>query len=233
MKLLFILILLLASGQKHYQVSGRQLAVNHAGLTNMLAYQEVKATREIKTDFELALHRGSAVTGTTNVAPQFSGFMNRLTTNYTTVSGVTLTEKMFNDICSLAYANPVNLREGYMNIGLKRTINQFTTSVQRYIPASDRKSFDIIDVYEAEMGVIALFKSRYQFGTDTTFANGGSSFMVIDPDYFQVGWLRPLTVQQLAVDGDRERRFMVAELTLIARSEKAGVGGKGFATFIR
>src|SRR5206468_7632348 len=67
--------------QKHFQVSGRQQAVVHAGLANMLSYQEMKKAKELKTDIELSLHRGSAVSGDTNVARQFVGFLNKLSTN--------------------------------------------------------------------------------------------------------------------------------------------------------
>ena len=226
---------ILQNFQKHFQVSGRQQAVVHAGLASMISYQEMKAAREIKTDLELMLHRGSAITGTTDSAPQAAGMLNKITTNFTHCSAITLTEIVFNDLTALAYTNPVNLREAYLGINLKRTVNQFTTSVQRYIPAADRRSLDIIDVYECEMGVVALFKSRYQFdsgaGTGNSFKN--NSFVVLDPDFWQVGWLRPLVTNLLALDGDRERRFIVGEATLIARSEKAGVAATGYVSFIR
>jgi len=47
--------------QKHFWVSGRQLAVRHAGLANMLSYQEMKQAKVMKLDIELAMHRGSAI----------------------------------------------------------------------------------------------------------------------------------------------------------------------------
>lgn len=213
--------------QKHWAVSGRAQSVNRAGMASMLAYQEMKAVREIKTDIELALHRGSAVTGTTTTASQMNGMLNLLSTYFTACSGLTLTEKVFNNLVCANYSTPVNLRECYLGIALKRTVNQFTTSVQRFIPAADRKSLDIIDVYESEMGVIALFKSRYQLAGN--MSTTWSSLIVIDPDYFQVGWLRPLQTLELGLDGDRTQRFIVGEATLIARSEKAGVGGSGYA----
>jgi hypothetical protein len=217
--------------QKHFQVSGRQQAVVHAGLANMLSYQEMKAAKELKTDIELALHRGSAVSGDTNVAPQFNGFLNRLSTNFTATSGTTLTEQIFNDAVTKTYNFPVNVRECYVNMFLKRTINQYTTSVQRFIPAGERRSLDLIDVYESEVGVIAIMKSRYQLQS-TTKTTAGNSFIAIDPDYFQLGWLRPIVTQQLGLDGDRIRKMMVGECTLIFRSEKAGVGGTGYVPYI-
>ena len=213
--------------QKHFHVSGRQQAVLHAGMSSMLSHQEMKAVREIKTDIELALHRGSAVTGTTTAAAHMVGLLNLASTNATQESGVTLTEKVFNDILSLAYSYNVNLREMYANLPIKRTVNQYTTSVTRFLPAADRRQYDIIDVYESEVGVLALFKSRYQLTTTNL-----QTWVAIDPEYFQVGWLRPLNTRTLGIDGDRERRMIVGECTLIYRSEKAAVACTGCTTYI-
>ena len=189
--------------------------------------QEMKKLREIKNELELALHRGSAVTGNSGVAPNFSGFLNRLTTYATSSSGTTLTESVFNDLISLTFATPVNLREAYANMFLKRTINRFTTNTQRFIASQERRQVDIVEVIESEVGILAIFKSRYQLqsASKTTF---GNSAIVIDPDFFQVGWLRPFETEVLGKDGDRERRMLVGEATLIARSEKAGVAFKDY-----
>lgn len=219
--------------QKHYWTSGRTLAVRHAGMTSAIAYQEVKAMREIKNDMELALHRGTATTGNTATAPKFRGLLNTIdSSTFTSSSGTTLTEFVFNNIVTACFANPVNLREVYVNMKGKRSINQFTTSVTRYLPAGDRKTFDIIDVYESEQGVMALFKSRYQLDS-SSLTTQGVSFCAIDPDYWQVGWLRPIVSQQLGLDGDRERRMLVGECTLIARSTKAGAGATGLVPYVR
>jgi len=217
--------------QKHFHVSGREEAVNHAGMASMLTYQEIKKAKEIKRDIELALHRGSAVSGTTSVAPQFNGMLNALSTNMTSSSGTTLTESVFNDLLTLAFSYNVNLREVYCNMYLKRTINGYSTNVTRNISAEAKRQLNIVDVYDSEVGTVALFKSRDQLQAATKSAQG-NSFIAIDPDYFQVGWLRPLKTQTLGLDGDRTRKLMVGELTLIVRSEKAGVGGKGYVANI-
>lgn len=217
--------------QAHYQISKTDIAVNHAGMSSMLSYQSMKAGMELKTDVELALHRGSAVSGTSSVAAQLKGLLNGLTTNLTSSSGTTLTESVFNDLVTLAYNNPVNLREVYCNMFLKRTINGYTTNTQRFIPAGARRQVDVLEVYESEIGILGLFKSRYQLQS-TTKTTSGNSFVAIDPDRFPLGWLRQPEELVLGLDGDRERRYMVAELTLIYRSEKAGVGGTGFVPYL-
>lgn len=216
--------------QKHYQVANTQLAVTHAGMASMLSYQEVKRMKELKTDIELACHRGSMVSGASDTAAQMAGFMNKLSTNYTSSSGTTLTEDVLNDIVTLAYNAPVNLREFYSNMLLKRTINKYSSSVQRFLPAGERRQVEVIDVYESEMGILSAIKSRYQLqGTGKN--TSGNSWMALDPDYFSIGWLRPIQIKVLGLDGDRERRFMVGECTVIYRSEKAGVGGTGYVPY--
>lgn len=191
----------------------------------------MKALKVMKTDIELALHRGSAVSGNTNVAPQFKGFLNLLSSNFTSSSGTTLTERVFNDILTLSYRFPVNLREVYSNMLVKRTINGFTTNTTRFIPTQDRRQVNIVDVYESEVGVLALFKSRYQIQNTSESGSLNNSWIAIDPDYFQIGWLRPVQELELGLDGDRQRRMLVGECTLIARTEKAGAGGTGFVSY--
>lgn len=217
--------------QKHFWVSGRQQAVTHAGLSNMLSYQEMKKTVEIKNDIEHALHRGSAVTGNTDTAPQFAGLLNVITTFNTSSSGTTLTESVFNDLVTQVFESPVNIREVYCNMLVKRTINGYTTNVTRNIDADARRQLNLVNVYESEIGVLGIFKSRDQLqAADKT--SSGNSFVAIDPDYFFKGWLRPLQSIVLGKDGDRERRMLVTELTLVPRHEKGGVAATDYVAYL-
>jgi hypothetical protein len=207
-------------GQKHFWVSGRQLAVRHAGLANMVSYQEMKQAKVMKLDIELALHRGSAISGNTNVAPQFNGFLNLAGLNQTGCSTITLTEKVFNNLMELSYSYNCRIREVYANTAIKRTMNGFTTNVTRFIATGERKQINVLDAYEGDFGIQAIFKSRYQIQAANRLSG---SFLAIDPDYFQVGWLRPVVTEELGKDGDRRRMMMVGEMTLIARSKQAYV----------
>ena len=207
--------------QKHFWVSGRELAVRHAGLANMLSYQEMKHAKSMKLDIELALHRGSAVSGNTNVNPQFNGFLNLGGLNATNLAtATTLTEKVFNNLMELSFSYNVRIREVYANTVIKRTMNGFTTNVTRYIAVGERKQINVLDAYEGDFGIQALMKSRYQLQSADRLSG---SFIAIDPDYFQVGWLRPVVTEELGKDGDRRRMMMVGEMTLIARSKQAYV----------
>ena len=217
--------------QKHYHVSGRSQAVEHAGMSTPLAYQETKAMKEFKRDIELALHRGSAVTGATDAAPQFAGLLNRISTYATSSSGTTLTESVFNDLLTLTFATPSNLRSVYANMFVKRTINGYTTNVQRTMDARAFRQADLVNIYESEMGVLAIHKSRDQLqSADKT--TSGNSFVAIDPSFFQVGWLRTPSTHELGKDGDRIRKFMVGECTLLAKNQRAGVAATQLVAYL-
>jgi hypothetical protein len=195
-----------------------------------MSYVEVKNMKELKTDVELALHRGSAVTGPT-AAPNTAGLLNGVSTYNTSSSGTTLTERVFNDLVTLSYSTPVNLREVYCNMQVKRTINGYTTDTTRFIPASEKRQVDLVEVYESEVGIMSLFKSRYQLQAATIGAQG-NSFVALDPDFFQVGWLRQFQTKELGLDGDRIRRMIVGELGLLIRHPAAGVVGQAYVAYL-
>lgn len=213
--------------QRHFAVSGRQMAVRHAGMASMLSYQEMKQGKILKTEIELALTRGSAVSGDTNVAPNFKGFLN-FSTNISNHSGASLTETYFNNLLELTYSFNANVREVYSNVHLKRTMNGFSTNVTKYIAASEKRMVNPIDIYDSEFGTMALIKSRYHLQGATPSASGPqASLIAIDPDYFNVGFLRQFTTKELGITGDKRQFFIVGECTLIRRSERAGVYALG------
>jgi hypothetical protein len=212
--------------QKHFWIAGRQDAVNHAGMASTTSYQRMKAAKNLKNDIELALHRGSAVSGTTSVAPQFNGLLNGSLSGMTASSGTTLTERVYNDIVTLAYSFSLNPRQVYCNMLVKRTISGFSTNVQRFIEAGAKKQLNVIDVYESEQGMQEIIKSRYQLQA-ASVTSQGNSWVAIDPDYFNVGILRPVRESPLGKDGDRDRYLMVGDLTLVIRARGAGFGATG------
>jgi len=191
----------------------------------------MKSTAEIKNDMNLALVRGSAVSGTNSVAAQTNGFLNLAGTYFTAQSGTTLTERRFNDAICLTYAHTMNLREFYGPMLLKRTIDGFTTTVQRYLPAESRKQVNLINVYESNVGVLSINKDRDHLEAANA-TSAGNSWVVIDPDYFAKAWLRTPTPVAIAKEGDRSKEFLVADMGLIAKSLKAYAGMTGVVAYL-
>ena len=181
----------------------------------------MKKFLELRKDIELALTRGSAVSGGTNVAPQLDGMFNISNTLVSDHSGVTLTESLFNDILQRTFDYEVDQTQVYCGPYIKRTISAYTTNVTRNVNADSRVQVLRIDHYDSDFGTLEIFKHRYQFSGSSKTADEANSLLIIDPSMLQTGWLQRVRREVLSRDGLRDRFQISAELTLIYRSPKA------------
>lgn len=215
------------------QVSDLQRAVEHAGMEDMELYQESKAIKGVLNDIEHCIHRGSAATGASGTARQMAGFLNFLSTNMTTSSGTTLDENVFGDILQLFVDAGTEVRPSvcFANSWLKRTISLYSTKVTRNIEAAAKRQLLVVDRYTSDFGDVDIYFSRDQI-KGTAKNTYGNSFVVVDPSFFELGWLQSLMSEQLARDGLRTQFQVSAMLTLVYRTEKAGGGGKDYVPYI-
>lgn len=190
-------------------------------MADMLMYQERKKFLEARNDIEHALHRGSAASGTTDVAPQLNGLLNISSTLVSDHSGVTLTESVFNDVLQRSFDYSVEPRQAYVGPLLKRTISEYTTKVTRNVEATARQQILAIDTYSSDFGVIEVLKSRDQLNAASKTTDAANSVIIIDPEYLATGWLQRVKSERLARDGLRDRFQISAEVTLIYRAQEA------------
>jgi hypothetical protein len=215
------------------KVSDVQRAVLHAGFEDAYMYQEKKKVEENLNDIEHALHRGSAASGDTNIVRQLGGLLNILTTNFTNACGITLTETVFNDLVQLFTDNTTDVRPSavFVNSWLTRTISQYSTNVTRNVNASERLQELVIERHTSDFGDIFKYFSRDQLKGVSRTATG-NSLVILDPDFFETGWLQPLISEQLPRVGLSTRFQISAMLTLIYRTQKAGGGGINFIPYL-
>lgn len=215
------------------EVSDVQRAVDHKGFSDTYLYQERKAVEANLNDVEHAIHRGSAATGATNAPRQFGGLLNILTTNFTSESGVTLTEDVFNDIIQLFVDNNIDVvpKVVFCNSLIKRTLSLYGTKVTRFVAAQDRLQELVVEQHRSDFGELNVYFSRDQLKAASKTASG-NSFVLCDPAYFETGWLQPLMSETLARTGLRTQFQISAMMTLIYRTQKAGGGGTGFVAYI-
>lgn len=199
-------------------VSDTQRQVAHAGMADPVAYYEAKDIIELKKDIELALVRGSAVTGTTNTARQMNGILNIVSTNKTSISGITFTEKVFNDLIQLTWDVTREMpTEVYCSPYVRRTISLYSTKVTPFIPAERKEQIVATDTYVNDFGTFRALLHR-------ELNNGFSSvneLFAIRPEHLATGWLQPLKQEILSRDGLRVRWQISCDLTLLYRTEKA------------
>lgn len=218
-------------------VSDEQRAVRHYN-EDPYVYQVRKSLNELMNDIEHALHVGTAATGATNAARQLSGLIDVFenqsgTLTFTDSSGTTFTEEVLVDL--LQVFRDANLdvlpTQAYVGSYLKRTISEFSTKVTRNVDAAARRQELVIERHTSDFGDLDVMYAEDQ---PTAAAKGasGNAICFIDPSYFQVGWLKMPTVEQLSRDGLRDRFQINAHATLIFRNRKGGGGGKGYVGFI-
>jgi hypothetical protein len=120
------------------EVTDIQRFVNHKGFSDSYLYQENKKVNELLNDVEHAIHRGSSATGATDAARRFGGLLNIHSTNFTSSSGTTFTEDVFNRLLQIFFDNNVDVKPSiaFVNSWLKRTISTFSTQVTRNVDAS-------------------------------------------------------------------------------------------------
>jgi len=200
-------------------VSDRQKVTGHAGVADPISYYEGKDLIEMKKDMELALVKGSAATGSSNVVSQLGGFMNIVSTNKTSTSSVTLTEIIFGNLLEMVWddtdAMPTDV---YVGPKLKRTISGYSTDVTRNIAAEEKRQLLIVNQYDSDFGAVNIHLHR-----DMTSSESACDLLCIDPNYFATGWLQPLKRETLTRDGKRDRYQISGEFTLLYGNEKAAM----------
>lgn len=175
----------------------------------------------LKRDMELALVKGSAATGTTDTASAMGGLMNIISTNNTSLSNITLTETIFNNLLELVWTgSSVQPNEVYVGPKLKRTISLYSTKVTPFVMADEKKQVLTVGTYDSDFGMVNLFLHRDLNSNSATYQN---EMLIIDPSWFATGWLTPLRREVLARAGTYDRAQISAELTLLYRNEKSAV----------
>jgi hypothetical protein len=227
---------------KYAIVAGTQNAVNSAGRTREMAYQLMKRSSELKRDMESILtgnHASSA--GGAGTARQLAGAESWMSVNKTSQgTGTAQTSLGFVTSTGLVSA-PVDstvagtftvanlktvIRECWTNGGdpkvimvgpfNKQLVSGFSGIATLYretaATAQGTRIIGAADVYVSDFGEHRVVPNRFM--RDKTA-------LVLDMDYWAVHYLRKFQQHEIAKTGDADKRQIVAEYTLVCRSELA------------
>ena len=210
-------------------VTGTQEVVNKAGVSSEMAYQIAKAGKELKRDMELdmtgkqAAAAGSSGTGRASRAYESWCNTNELHGSGGSTNGAgavtdgtqrVLTEALLKSNLKACYdqgGNPDLLLVGSFN---KQKVSGFTGNSTRMDMAEDRSLVATIDVYVSDFGEVRVVADRI-------LRSSGRTALVVDTEMWEVAYLRPFGVQDLAKTGDAEKKQLLVEYTLVAKNEAA------------
>ena len=214
-------------------ITGTQEAVDKAGRASELAYQIAKKSKELKRDIESTLLANQArVAGNASTARKFGSIGAWIATNddFNTSDGASggsgstartdgtqraMTEDMLKSVIKNVWnagGNPSIVMVGPFN---KQKISGFTGGSTRFDASEDKTLYTSIDVYSSDFGDLEVVPNRFSRDRDA---------LVLDMDYWSVGFLRGFTMHELSKTGDSEKRQLLVELSLISRNEAASGG---------
>ena len=215
-------------------ITGTQESVDKAGRASELAYQIAKKSKELKRDIESTLLTNQArAAGNSTTARTFGSIGAWIATNDNLAGDGTsptanngsdarndgtqraLTEDMLKDVIKNVWnagGNPSVVMVGPFN---KQKISGFTGGSTRFDASEDKTLYTSIDVYSSDFGDLEVVPNRFSRDRDA---------LVLDMDYWSVGFLRDFTMHELSKTGDAEKRQLLVELTLISRNEAASGG---------
>jgi len=187
---------------------------------------------------EVALLANTAeVTGGTTTARNLGGIETWLTTNSDRGSGGsdggtgdtaatdgaqrTFTETLLKNVLRNTFDEGGDPDTILVSPGDKQTFSTFVGNATRFKTAEDKKLVATIDLYDSDFGTLQVYPARYMEGFVGTDTSTIRSALVLQTDMFAMAVLRAPQLQDIAKDGDSERRFIVAEYTLESRNEAA------------
>lgn len=214
---------------KTASVTGTAEAVKKAGRAKEMAYQIAKKTKELKRDMEAILCANQAyVVGSDTVARKTAtlGALIRTNTdigatgaNPTGTVGSTartdgtqraFTETLLKNVLQECWTNGGNPTMVMVGGTQKQTASTFTGGATRFDDSQDRKVYAAVDVYASDFGDLKIVPNRFQRSRDA---------WVLDLDYWEIGFLRPVHTFPLAKTGDTEKNEILGEYTLKALQE--------------
>jgi hypothetical protein len=220
------------------QVSGTQLAVEHAGRDNEMAYQEMLKGLELKRDMEAILVGTNQAknTGNSSTARVTAAVLSWLKSNTVKGSGsaadpsaadgtgtrtdgtqIAFTEARLKGVLQSIWNNG-GKPDTVMTGGFNKQV--FSTFTGRASPIEDTKRKKItasVDAYESDFGTLRVVANRFSRARDV---------LVLQMDMWAIAYLngRKMVSLPLAKTGDSERKEVLSEYALEARNEKASGG---------
>lgn len=208
-----------------YKISQKMRDADTAGYSDPVAYFKGKAMKTWKMKAEYALYWGTGNSGASGVAWEMTGLRKAAGNFYSTASGTSITEALFNDVLEMVYSDVEDDDlEAFMSMKQKRRISAFTAGSTKNVNADDRRLVNAVDVYQSDVARnVKLFAHRDIPSTDGTV-------LVIQPRAFAVALMHNPEAMESASSGPYTAGYIYGSLTLEYRQPNAAVLGTNFLT---
>lgn len=224
-----------------FMISNTTEAVKKYGRKSEIKRQTLKKAKELARDMEFSMvGTVQASSAGTDASPvrQAGSLWTWLSTNtdrgatgadggYDEATGLTVaptdgtlrafTEDQVKNVQQSAFDNGAKPTVIMMHSSLKKTFSGFTgiSANRTQAPAERRRDAQAVivgaaDVYQGDFGFLTALANPWQRARDVA---------LLDPEMWEVGFLRGMSQTPLAKTGDAEKRLVNCEWTLVAKNE--------------
>jgi hypothetical protein len=161
----------------------------------------------------LFTNRTDVGTGGQNTTPGFISGIVAAPTD-ASVSG-TVTKSALDSVIQACWTQGGDPSKIMVGPVVKTKVSQFTGIATLYKEINGMKQGVVtsgVDTYVSNFGEHMIIPSRF---------NRDKTMSVIDPEYWELAYLRPFQQFELAKTGDSEKRQMLCEVTLVSKNEAA------------
>jgi len=226
--------------RKDFMVSRTMNKVNTAGRKQELAYQIVRKGKALKRDIEMHAVQNKAATAGASASARVAASVETwiYTTNHVSgtsqttnttpapVSGIAgtagtdgtaeaFTETILKSALQAAWSAGGEVDVILLGPTLKNKLDTFTGIATRFRNVAAGQQADIVgaaDVYVSSYGSHKVVLSRYMRST---------AVLCLDMSTWAIAWLDPIQMVEIAKTGDSEKRMIVGEYTIVAKSPTA------------
>ncbi len=200
------------------QVTGSERAVTVATNQDPLAFQKEKALKRMNATMEYALINGTKASGNSGVARGMLGMLGCITTNVSSISGVSLSMSIVEDVINTSwdkvgaeYVADTIITTMY----LKRRFTTFGTYVTNYA-LNTNTFFNNVSTFESSAGTVNIVPHK-DIPTGTLLG--------VRMDTFKIAFLEGREPQwvELAKTGDADKGMYITEMTLESLAQPASV----------
>lgn len=219
-----------------FSVSDVQRKVAHFNGEDMLAYQTVKAGKELGNALEFDLIRSVLVSGVSGTTPKMKGIVVAISKSTNTTahsSGTVLSASIINGLMKANWdnSNGTVATELFMGSFLRNTVDGFTQKSNTIVSVPATEIMNQVDVYNTSFGRInvhvhrriQLASSGGGIGADST-----GRLLFVNPEYLKIAYLNPIYMLDLAKTGAADKKAFVCDLTLEVRNQDVHQNATGF-----
>lgn len=215
-----------AIAKKSVKVTRTQQKIATGLKKKTMAYQRVKALRELKAKMEFKVVNGVKASGASGTARGMAGLIGVISSHVTARnSGTSFSsdelEDMLQDVWDDVGSEFVS-DHLLMPMGIKRKVSTFSGFAANQVNNTD-KVFNKVDIYEGSAGTVRIVPHR-----DVNKTAGTVHVIAIRKEHYRIAYLDKPHWQKMGKTGDHERGQYLTEFTLESLAQRASAMRTGY-----